>query len=55
MTSTDKQRPPLSYNDEQRFKYFYFEAVNQQNQEHYDRAFDLFSHCLDINPYAAEV
>lgn len=55
MTSTGKQRPPLSYNDEQRFKYFYFEAVNQQNQEHYDRAFDLFSHCLDINPYAAEV
>lgn len=48
-------RPKLSYNDEQRFKYFYFEAVNQQNQEHYDAAFDLYSHCLDINPYAAEV
>ena len=49
------QRPALSYNDEQRFKYFYFEAVNQQNLEHYDAAFDLYSHCLDINPYAAEV
>ncbi len=48
-------RPKLSYNDEQRFKYFYFEAVNQQNQEHYDAAFDLYTHCLDINPYAAEV
>lgn len=48
-------RPKLSYNDEQRFKYFYFEAVNQQNQEHYDAAFDLYIHCLDINPYAAEV
>ena len=48
-------QPKLSYNDEQRFKYFYFEAVNQQNQEHYDAAFDLYTHCLDINPYAAEV
>ena len=48
-------RPKLSYNDKQRFKYFYFEAVNQQNQEHYDAAFDLYTHCLDINPYAAEV
>ena len=48
-------RPKLSYNDEQRFKYFYLEAVNQLNQEHYGAAFDLYTHCLDINPYAAEV
>lgn len=52
---TARAVPRLSHNDEQRFKYFYFEAINQQEQEHYDAAFDLFRHCLDINPYAAEV
>ena len=48
-------RPRLSYNDEQRFKYFYLEAVNQQNLGNYDAAFDLYRHCLDIDPNAAEV
>ena len=48
-------RPQLSYNDEQRFKYFYLEAVNQQNLGNYDAAFDLYRHCLDIDPNAAEV
>ncbi len=48
-------RPKLSYNDEQRFKYFFFEAINQQEKENYDAAFDLYRHCLDINPFAAEV
>ena len=48
-------RPQLSYNDGQRFKYFYLEAVNQQNLGNYDAAFDLYRHCLDIDPNAAEV
>ena len=48
-------RPRLSYNDGQRFKYFYLEAVNQQNLGNYDAAFDLYRHCLDIDPNAAEV
>lgn len=45
----------LSHNDEQRMKYFFYEAVSQQNKGNYDAAFDLLSHCLTINPNAAEV
>ena len=48
-------RRALSYNDEQRFKYFYLEAFNQQNKGNYAAAFDLLNHCLEINPTAAEV
>ena len=47
--------PKLSHNDEQRLKYFFFEAVSQQNKGNYDAAFDLLSHCFTINPNAAEV
>ncbi|MDD7258094.1 MAG: tetratricopeptide repeat protein [Prevotellaceae bacterium] len=47
--------PQLSYNDEQRFKYFFHEALGKQMAGEYDAAFDLFNHCLSINPYAAEV
>ncbi|MBR2249932.1 MAG: tetratricopeptide repeat protein [Prevotella sp.] len=52
---TSTPRPKLSYNDEQRYKYFFYEAINQQEKENYDAAFDLYRHCLDINPNAAEV
>ncbi len=45
----------LSYNDEQRLKYFYFEAINQQTKGNYDAAFELLSHCLTIDPFASEV
>ena len=51
---TQKQSP-LSYNDSQRLKYFYLEALNLQEQGKYDAAFDLLKHCETINPYAAEV
>ena len=46
---------PLSHNDDQRMKYFFYEAVEQQNKGNYDAAFDLLNHCLTINPNAAEV
>ena len=46
---------PLNHNDDQRMKYFFYEAVEQQNKGHYDAAFDLLNHCLTINPNAAEV
>lgn len=46
---------PLSHNDELRFKYFYLEAITQQQKENFDAAFDLYRHCLTINPDAAEV
>ena len=43
----------LSYNDSLRFNYFFIEASRQQNAGHYDAAFDLLRHCLDINPSSA--
>ena len=46
--------PPLSHNDSLRFKMFFLEAVNQQTQGHFDAAYDLLQHCLDINPNSAE-
>ena len=46
---------PLDYNTSQRFKYFYLEAINQQNKGTYAAAFDLLNHCQEINPNAAEV
>ena len=48
-------RQLLSPNDRQRFQYFYLEALRQQNAEHYDAAYDLLRHCLDIDSTAAEV
>ena len=46
---------PLDYNTSQRFKYFYLEAINQQNKGNCAAAFDLLNHCQEINPNAAEV
>ncbi|MDO4159442.1 MAG: tetratricopeptide repeat protein [Prevotellaceae bacterium] len=47
--------PQISHNDSLRFKMYFFEGVKQQTQGNFDAAYDLFSHCLDINPNAAEV
>lgn len=44
----------LSDNDAKRFKYFYLEAVRQQQAGHFAAAFDLLNHCLEINPFAPE-
>ena len=54
LTTAPKPLTPLSENDNLRFKYFYYEALNQQTQGHYDAAFELLRHCLTINPNAAE-
>ena len=45
----------LSDNDQQRYRYFYLEALLQQEREHFAAAFDLFRHALEINPNAPEV
>lgn len=42
----------LSEADQRRYDLCYMEAQNQQQQEHYDLAFDLLQHCLDICPTA---
>ncbi len=46
--------PQLSANDARRFSYFYLEAVRQQQVGNYAAAYDLFRHCLSINPMSAE-
>lgn len=45
----------LSYNDRQRFQYFYLEALRQRGAGHQTAAYGLLHHCLGINPKAAEV
>ena len=45
----------LSDNDQRRYRYFYLEALLQQEREHFAAAFDLFRHALEINPNAPEV
>lgn len=37
-----------------KYSYFYQEAVRQQNMQNFTAAFELFRHCLDINPDASE-
>ena len=47
--------PALGENASQRFKYYYLDAIQQQEKGNYAAAFDLLNHCLEINPNAAEV
>ena len=44
----------LNENDAKRFNYFFLEAVRQQHLGNYAGAFDLFRHCLEINPSSPE-
>ena len=37
-----------------RYQYFYYEAVRQQNMGNYAAAFELFRHCYELNPEASE-
>ena len=53
-TLNDSTRKNITRNDRRRYDYFFLEAVRQQNAGHLDGAFDLLSHCIDINPKAAE-
>lgn len=46
--------PGISHNDSLRFKMYYYEGVRQQVDGNYAAAYDLFRHCLGINPNAAE-
>ena len=46
--------PSICHNDSLRFKMYYYEGVRQQVDGNYAAAYDLFRHCLGINPNAAE-
>ena len=48
-------RSSLSFNDSQRLKYFYYEAMKLQEQGKFAAAFDLLKHCETIDSQAAEV
>ena len=37
-----------------KYKYFYIEAVRQQNLDNFLGAFELFRHCYELNPEASE-
>lgn len=51
---TQKASREPSYADSLRYKYFFLEAVRQQNAGHYAAAFDLLGHCLEIDSLRAE-
>ncbi len=44
----------LSPNDRKRYDYLFLEAMRQQNAGHFDAAYDLLNHCLEIDSTAAE-
>ena len=46
------EAPSMTPDERQRYEYYYMEAVNQEQQENYDVAFDLLQHCLEICPTA---
>ncbi|KAA6340001.1 Beta-barrel assembly-enhancing protease [termite gut metagenome] len=45
----------LSTEEQRKYDYFFLEAIRLRIKEEYDKAFDLFKHCLTINPYASSV
>ncbi|MCR4852851.1 MAG: tetratricopeptide repeat protein [Prevotella sp.] len=49
------KRTPLSHNDAQRLKYFYYGAINEQMQGRYTSAYEMLRHCLTIDPNSPEV
>ncbi len=44
----------LSVEAQRRYDYYYVEAVKKKLAGHYDEAFELYRHCLDINPKGGE-
>lgn len=48
------QTKQLTEDESRRYQYFWLEAVRQEDMENYTAAYDLYRHCLDINPDASE-
>ena len=49
----EKEKDPLTYEQRRKFDYFFLEALRQKQTGEYDAAFELYRHCLDINPHSA--
>ena len=46
------QEVVLSTEEQRRYEYFFLEAVRLEQQERYDEAFEMITHCLSIAPEA---
>lgn len=49
----EKEKDPLTYEQRRKFDYFFLEALRLKQKGEYDAAFELYRHCLDINPHSA--
>ena len=54
LTESNGEVPQLSPEQARLYDHFFLEAMIQRQKGQNDAAFDLLSHCLDINPHAAE-
>ncbi len=45
----------LSSEEERKFEYFFMEANRYKLKGEYDTAYEMYNHCLDINPQSASV
>lgn len=49
-TDTGTTQHALSFEERRKYDYYFLEAVRMKEKGLYDAAFELFKHCLDINP-----
>ena len=47
---TEPGQVSLSFEQRRKFDYFFLEAVRMKEKGQYDAAYELYKHCLDINP-----
>lgn len=47
---TEPEQVSLSFEQRRKFDYFFLEAVRMKEKGQYDAAYELYKHCLDINP-----
>ena len=52
---SSREEVELSFSDQQKYEYYFLEAVRLEQQERYDEAFETFRHCLAICPSAPSV
>ena len=46
----EPEQVSLSLEERRKFDYFFLEAVRMKEKGQYDAAYELYKHCLDINP-----
>lgn len=48
-----EKKDTLTYEQWRKYDYYFLEAVRMKQKGEYDAAFELYKHCLDINPNSA--